>query len=56
MCEWTRQELSACGELKTLGTAFCFTSLTRPLDPLQLWLEPYWYTLSGEQLIVLLEG
>lgn len=44
MREWTRQELAASGELKSLGRVFCFTSLRHPFDLYHLWLEPCWYT------------
>jgi len=54
MREWTRQELAVTNESKAIGLTFCFSSLTQPLDPYRLWLEPCWHTLLNEQPIPLL--
>ncbi len=54
--EWTWQELAATNEPQTIRGMFYFTQFVRPLDPLQLWLEPSWYTISSDQPMVLLEG
>lgn len=43
MREWTRAELAATNEPKQLGMTFCFANLQRPLNPRQVWLEPWWY-------------
>jgi Replication-relaxation len=54
MLDWTRQELAIVGESRSVGSAFYFTSITRPLDPCYLWLEPCWHTLYDEQPLSLL--
>src|SRR5581483_4701541 len=57
MIEWTRAELAATNEPKTLGTIFSFTTLERPLEPRQIWLEQRWYTSYPEDgPVVLLAG
>jgi hypothetical protein len=48
MREWTRQELAETNEPRAIGMAFCFTSLSQPLDPKHLWLGPCWYTSEEE--------
>jgi Replication-relaxation len=42
MREWTRQELAETNEPRAIGMTFCFASLTQPLEPRHLWLEPCW--------------
>lgn len=44
MREWTRQELASTNEPRSIGSAFCFTSLHTPFDLYHLWLEACWYT------------
>ena len=42
MRDWTLQELALTNEPRAIGMAFCFASLTQPLEPRRLWLEPHW--------------
>ena len=43
MRAWTRAELTETNEPSQIGLMFCFASLSRPLDPKQVWFEPCWY-------------
>jgi Replication-relaxation len=55
MRAWARAELAAASAPKEIAAMFLFTTLNKPLEPRQLWLEPYWYTLySDEEAITLL--
>jgi Replication-relaxation len=56
MREWTLKELEESGDKETLGPAFYFTSLTKPIEPRELWLEPCWYLPYEGQPLALLGG
>ena len=44
MRDWTRQELATTHKSRAVGSAFCFTSQAKPLEPRHLWLNPCWYS------------
>src|SRR5690348_10784296 len=44
MRAWTRAELTETNEPRQVGLTFCFASLSRSLDPRQVWFEPCWYS------------
>lgn len=50
MRDWTRKELNG----STLGSFFRFACFEPPLHPRAVWLEPCWYTVSGQTLQSLL--
>lgn len=52
MLQWTYEELR--GEPEEVGYRFRFAYLTKPLDPMQVWFEPIWYTPYGQDAISLL--
>lgn len=54
MRDWTLQELTVTNEPKQLGMTFCFTHITQPLEPRQLWLAPQWRTPYTEDVPVAL--
>lgn len=57
MRDWTRRELTVTNEPKSIRMVFCFASMSQPLDPQHLWLEPCWYTPYDEdQPLTLLTG
>ncbi len=41
---WTREELEAAHQSEMFGLSFYFAHLERPLDPVQVWLEPIWHS------------
>ena len=44
MREWAWQELNATNEPPALGSLFRFAAFEKPLEPVRVWAEPYWYT------------
>jgi hypothetical protein len=48
--QWAKDELAS----DQLAQLFLFADLPKPLEPKSLLFEPYWYTLSSDQPIVLL--
>lgn len=56
MREWTAKELETLGEPQSLGSAIYFTVLSKPIEPPTLWLEPCWYTLTGDESVRLFNG
>lgn len=41
---WTREELEDAHQPEMFGLSFYFAHLERPLDPVQVWLEPIWHS------------
>jgi hypothetical protein len=53
MLEWTVKELEEMGA-QSFSSLFYFTLFNKPVEPVNLWLNPCWYTLYDKQPLSLL--
>jgi hypothetical protein len=54
MREWIRKESEETGEYQSLSNLFYFTNLTKPIDPVQVWVNTTWLPLYENAAVALL--
>lgn len=56
MRQWTKEQLTATGDMETGGLSFYFKNLIQPMEPVALWLGSDWKTVYADEPVSLLAG